>query len=109
MATGRAVKDADDRLDRQHGACVRPRQTYARRTPEGESGADPLACAIIASIELGALLDPVGDHPAAWGQSGGLLERYTLEGSADRVREAAGGAELAGVRQTTVGIRVRQG
>jgi hypothetical protein len=41
--------------------------------------------------------------PAASGRE--RLEMYTLEGRADRIAAAAGGAELAGVRQTSSGIR----
>ena len=42
--------------------------------------------------------------PAAHGQDQQQLEMYTLRGSADAIREAAGGVELAGVRQTRSGI-----
>src|SRR5215210_2677985 len=41
--------------------------------------------------------------PAA-GQDRPRLEMYTLQGGADAIREAAGGVELAGVRQTASGI-----
>ena len=43
--------------------------------------------------------------PAASGQGRERLEMYTLTGSADAIRDAAGGVELAGVRQSRSGIR----
>ena len=43
--------------------------------------------------------------PAASAKAGQQLEMYTLEGSAAAIAQAAGGVELAGVRQTASGIR----
>ncbi len=43
--------------------------------------------------------------PAASAKSGQHLEMYTLEGSAAAIAQAAGGVELAGVRQSASGIR----
>jgi hypothetical protein len=43
--------------------------------------------------------------PVAAGQGRPMLEEYTLEGRADKIAEAVGGAELAGVQQTASGIR----
>jgi hypothetical protein len=43
--------------------------------------------------------------PTASGKGREKLEMYTLEGSADRIAEAAGGVELAGVRQTASGLK----
>ena len=60
-----------------------------------------------AVLGLAVLAATLSLAPAASGQSGEQLEMYTLEGSADRVHEAAGGAELAGVRRTAAGIRAQ--
>src|SRR5215216_335257 len=43
--------------------------------------------------------------PGASGEGRPMLEEYTLEGSADKIAEAVGGVELAGVQQTQSGIR----
>jgi Zinc carboxypeptidase len=43
--------------------------------------------------------------PVAAGQDRPTLQEYTLEGRADKIAEAVGGAELAGVQQTASGIR----
>ena len=43
--------------------------------------------------------------PVAAGQGHPMLQEYTLEGSADKIAEAVGGVELAGVEQTQSGIR----
>ena len=43
--------------------------------------------------------------PTASGQGRERLEMYTLTGSADAIRDAAGGVELAGVRQSRSGIK----
>ena len=47
--------------------------------------------------------------PTASGQGRERLEMYTLTGSADAIRDAAGGVELAGVRQSSVGDQGRRG
>jgi hypothetical protein len=47
----------------------------------------------------------LGIAPGAAGQGRPMLEEYTLEGRADKIAEAVGGVELAGVEQTGPGIR----
>ena len=57
---------------------------------------------IVAGLAAMAIMLVVA--PAAAGSAGDQLEMYTLQGTADRIAEAAGGVELAGVRQTASGI-----
>jgi hypothetical protein len=61
-----------------------------------------MSCRRFAVLGLAVLGAALSIAPAASGQS---LEMYTLEGPPDRIREAAGGVELAGVRQTAGGVR----
>jgi hypothetical protein len=56
-----------------------------------------LGLAIAATVLIAA--------PAASGQGRERLEMYTLTGSPDAIRDAAGGVELAGVRRSASGIR----
>jgi hypothetical protein len=58
-----------------------------------------------AMVGLAAVAIALVVAPAASGKGREKLEMYTLEGSADRIAEAAGGVELAGVRQTASGLK----
>ena len=60
-------------------------------------------CRRCAVLGLAVLATALIAAPTASGQSRERLEMYTLEGSADRDPDAAGGVELAGVRQTGSG------
>ena len=56
-------------------------------------------------IGLAAVAIALAIAPVAAGQGRPQLEEYTLQGRADKIAEAVGGAELAGVEQTASGIR----
>ena len=57
------------------------------------------------AVMLLAPLTALGAPTASAAPNREKLEMYTLEGNAGRIAEAAGGVELAGVRQTASGIR----
>jgi hypothetical protein len=56
-------------------------------------------------VGLAAVAIALAVAPAAAGKGREKLEMYTLEGNADRIAEAAGGVELAGVQQTASGLK----
>jgi hypothetical protein len=58
-----------------------------------------------AIVGLAAMAIALAIAPAAAGKGREKLEMYTLEGGADKIAQAVGGVELAGVRQTASGLR----
>jgi hypothetical protein len=58
-----------------------------------------------AMVGLAAAAIALAIAPAAAGKEREKLEMYTLEGGADKIAQAVGGVELAGVRQTASGLR----
>jgi hypothetical protein len=57
-----------------------------------------------AVVGLAAVAIALAIAPAAAGKGREKLEMYTLEGGADKIAQAVGGVELAGVRQTASGL-----
>jgi hypothetical protein len=57
-----------------------------------------------AMVVLAAAAIALAIAPAAAGKEREKLEMYTLEGGADKIAQAVGGVELAGVRQTASGL-----